>query len=92
VAVGQGARRSTVHRSRGGGVGQVWHPEDRTSCRRLFCRWRARAGEVHGVLVACGLGWCRCFTGYPPWDIPKVVSFGEEMPRSGTRRRKEHKT
>jgi hypothetical protein len=19
---------------------------------------------------------CRCLTGYPPWDIPKVVSFG----------------
>jgi hypothetical protein len=24
---------------------------------------------------------CRCFTGYPPRDIPKVVSFGEETPR-----------
>jgi hypothetical protein len=21
-------------------------------------------------------GGCRCLTGCPPWDIPKVVSFG----------------
>jgi hypothetical protein len=34
---------------------------------------------------------CRCFTGCPPRDIPKVVSFGEETPRSGTRRCKEHR-
>jgi hypothetical protein len=44
VAVGQGARRSIAHRSRGGGVGQVWRAEDRTSGRRLFCRWRTQAG------------------------------------------------
>jgi hypothetical protein len=34
---------------------------------------------------------CRCFTGCPPRGIPKVVSLGEETPRSGTRRCKEHK-
>jgi hypothetical protein len=32
-----------------------------------------------------------CFTGCPPKGIPKVVSSGEETPRSGTRRYKEHK-
>jgi hypothetical protein len=36
-------------------------------------------------------GVCRCFTGCPPRDIPEVVSLGEETPRSGTRRCKEHK-
>jgi hypothetical protein len=35
---------------------------------------------------------CRCFTGCPPRGIPKVVSLGEETPRSGIRRCKEHKT
>jgi hypothetical protein len=44
TAVGQGARRSTAHKSRVGGVGHVWHVEDRTSGQRLFCRWCARAG------------------------------------------------
>jgi hypothetical protein len=36
-------------------------------------------------------GECRCFTGCPPRGIPVVVSLGEETPRSGTRRCKEHK-
>jgi hypothetical protein len=35
---------------------------------------------------------CRYFTSCPPRGIPKVVSLGEETPRSGTRRCKEHKT
>jgi hypothetical protein len=35
---------------------------------------------------------CLCFTGCPPRDIPKVVSLGDDTPRSGTRRCKEHKT
>jgi hypothetical protein len=35
---------------------------------------------------------CQYFTGCPPKDMPKVVSLGEETPRSGTRRCKEHKT
>jgi hypothetical protein len=33
----------------------------------------------------------RCFTGCPSKGIPKVVSLGEETPRSGTRRCKEHR-
>jgi hypothetical protein len=35
--------------------------------------------------------WCPYFTGCPPKGIPKVVNLDEEMPRSGTRRCKEHK-
>jgi hypothetical protein len=34
---------------------------------------------------------CRCFTGCPPRGIPEVINLGEETPRSGTWRCKEHK-
>jgi hypothetical protein len=55
----------------------------------------ARKGKGEITMVGLGKGHrhnCRCFTGCPPRGIPKVVSLGEEKPRSGTRRCKEHNT
>jgi hypothetical protein len=59
--------------------------------------WRMSSiiGTLPGTSPSGQWSWsphCWCFTGCPPRGIPKVVSLGEETPRSGTRRCNEHKT
>jgi hypothetical protein len=72
-----GKTRSQAHSRTAGGCPRPHRSSNNDNTRRS----QALAGDSS----------CRCFTGCPPRGILKVVSLGEEMPRSGTRKCKEHK-